>query len=319
MIGVDLYPRYNIVTDWVALARIIDFAWVKLTDGTAQPLVHADAYVAGCAAHGIPWGGYHFAEAGDPVVQADAFVAQLRRLVGWRLAPALDIESGDIPSSQRAAFARTFIERVRAAFDCRITLYSSTSWLTNYLNPDSWPYNWDITWAAEYGANDGYNHPIVHYSGRVDCHQYTSQGYVAGIAGACDLDYTADLSLITAKGDDMEPTDTVKDPGPGHWGWIWLNAQQITNHIDAKVDALAAALKSLGADLDLFEAAEANRDMALTAQVTKAEGEILTAVAAIQAGDPQAFANALAPLLPPSVTPTQLAAAFAAVAKELGA
>lgn len=200
--GIDLYQRYNVVTDWDALEHQVDFAWIKVSDGGAQPVVHADAYVAACVARGILWGGYHFAEPGDPVSQALVFVAQLRRL-GFspddHLAPILDIENGGIPVAQRPSFVRAFLETVHAAFACRVGTYSSTSWLVQ-LDVDSMPYDWDITWAAEYGNNDGTRHAITHYRGRVDAHQYTSHGTVAGVSGWVDLSYTDDVQALKAGG-----------------------------------------------------------------------------------------------------------------------
>jgi GH25 family lysozyme M1 (1,4-beta-N-acetylmuramidase) len=199
--GIDLYQRYNDVTDWNALAAAVDFAWIKVSDGGDQPVVHADAYVTACVAHQILWGGYHFAEPGDPVSQALVFVAQLRRL-GFaldrgHLAPILDIENGGIPVAQRRPFVRAFLETVHSAFGCRVGTYSSTTWLTQ-LDVDSMPYDWDVTWAAEYGNNDGSQHPITHYAGRVDAHQYTSRGTVAGVSGWVDLSYAADVRVLEA-------------------------------------------------------------------------------------------------------------------------
>lgn len=204
--GIDLYQRYNVVTDWNALASRVDFAWIKVSDGGAQPVVHADAYVAACVAREVLWGGYHFAEPGDPVSQALVFVAQLRRLGfspdGRHLAPILDIENGGIPVAQRSPFVRAFLETVHAAFDCRVGTYSSTSWLAQ-LDVDAMPYDWDITWAAEYGNNDGTRHAIAHYGGRVDAHQYTSRGIVAGVSGWVDLSYASNVGLLTAEESDV--------------------------------------------------------------------------------------------------------------------
>lgn len=48
--------------------------------------------------------------------------------------------------------------------------------------------------------------------------------------------------------DDMQPTDPVKDPGGGKWGWVWLNAQQNSVAIRQMVGALQAAV---AADKDI--------------------------------------------------------------------
>jgi GH25 family lysozyme M1 (1,4-beta-N-acetylmuramidase) len=218
--GIDLYQRYNVVTDWDALAHAVDFAWIKVSDGGSQPVIHADAYVTACVAREVLWGGYHFAEPGDPVSQALVFVAQLRRL-GFspddhHLAPILDIENGGIPVTQRSPFVRAFLEAVHGAFDCRVGTYSSTSWLAQ-LDVDSMPYDWDITWAAEYGINDGARHPIAHYGGRVDAHQYTSHGTIAGVSGWVDLSYAADVRALEAAVSGEADAEIV-------WGQQKLNA-----------------------------------------------------------------------------------------------
>lgn len=258
-LGVDLYQHYNTVTNWTALAGAVDFAWIKVTDGTGQAVVHADAYQAACEQHNIPWGGYHFAEPGNATAQADAFVAQLQRLGGWRLAPALDIESGGIPVASRAGFSREFLERVHAKLGCRVAIYSSSSWLES-LRPDSWPYQWDVTWTADYGVNNGARHAIGHYSGRTDCHQYTSVGSIAGVAGHVDLDWTDNLAALMAQEEDMPLNDAdvakiwgyhraneSNDASQLMWNaahYAQVGADPLTA-LASKVDALAAAVAKL--------------------------------------------------------------------------
>ncbi|MBB1153533.1 glycoside hydrolase family 25 protein [Amycolatopsis dendrobii] len=190
---IDLYQKYNPVGSWSALRGAVDGAYIKYSDGNGPAQVTADAYVSGCNGAGIPYGGYHFAEAGDPVRQADVLIDMYRRY-GGQLAPALDLETGGIPVAQRPAFARAFLERVHTVYP-RVVLYASTSWLAG-LNPDRWPYDWDVTWAADYGPNNGRRNAIRHYGGRVDLHQFTSTGRAAGTVGAVDLSYTADLAAL---------------------------------------------------------------------------------------------------------------------------
>lgn len=190
---VDLYQRYNTVTDWAALCGAVDAAYIKYSDGNGPAQTTADAYVSGCRNAGIPWGGYHFAEPGDPVRQADVLVSMYRKH-GGQLLPALDLESGGIPPAARATFARRFLERVRQSFP-RVALYASASWLAG-LNPDTWPYEWDRTWCASYGPNDGTRHAITAYRGRVDLHQYTSRGRLPGVSGHADLSHTTDLTAL---------------------------------------------------------------------------------------------------------------------------
>lgn len=190
---VDLYQRHNPVTDFRALARAVAAAYIKYSDGTGGTSTPADNYAARCRGVALPYGGYHFAEPGDPLAQACVFLDQYARL-GGALAPALDLESGDIPAGQRASFARAFLERVHRRYPL-VVLYASSSWLAS-LQPDNWPYQWDRTWVADYGNDDGTRHAVTRYRGRIDMHQYTSNGRVAGVSGAVDLDWTDDLDAL---------------------------------------------------------------------------------------------------------------------------
>jgi GH25 family lysozyme M1 (1,4-beta-N-acetylmuramidase) len=188
---IDLYQKYNAIADWPALSRAVSGAYVKFSDGTCAAAVHADDYVKSCHDNGIPFGGYHFAEPGDPIAQADCFVALYKKFRPL-LAPALDLETGEIPLGQRKAFARAFLERVHQTYGT-VVLYANSSWLCT-LNPDAWPYPWDLTWCAEYGTNRGLRNAVRQYPGRVDLHQYTSRGHIGGAVSLVDLSWTDNLA-----------------------------------------------------------------------------------------------------------------------------
>jgi GH25 family lysozyme M1 (1,4-beta-N-acetylmuramidase) len=279
---VDLYQKYNNVTDWPALSHVVDGAWIKVTDGVGPAAVRADAYVAGCRSAGIRWGGYHFAEPGDARAQARAFVAELKRL-GWaaddrHLVPVLDLENNSIPTASRAAFARAFLEEVHAELGVHVALYSSTSWLAS-LNPDSWPYDWDRTWAAEYSVNDGVRHVIVHYGGRVDAHQYTSAGSLPGVAGRVDLTWTADIGPLLAREDDMGYADDVMQ---------WMQNERLGK--------LPAGHRFYGKNVGdmLLDATSYADDAATAAAAAKEAAEAVKAdVAALRAELGAAVANAV--------------------------
>ncbi|MEU4670502.1 hypothetical protein AB0F91_21575 [Amycolatopsis sp. NPDC023774] len=42
--------------------------------------------------------------------------------------------------------------------------------------------------------NTGQRNQVMHYAGRVDLHQFTSNGCAAGTVGSVDLSYTGSLS-----------------------------------------------------------------------------------------------------------------------------
>lgn len=213
VIGIDLYERYNPVTDWTALARGIAWGWLKATDGTGRAAIPADRYVEGFRRMGRPWGLYHFAQPGDPEEQAHTFIAEHRRL-GWvaddyHIIPALDMERGTIPLTERVSFARTFLEVMHRELSVYEALYANTSWLRQ-LQPDTWPYEWDRTWAAEYGPNDGQPHAIRGYTGRVDAHQFTSKGTMAGVQGWVDLSRCVSLAPLLCS-ENLLITETTED------------------------------------------------------------------------------------------------------------
>jgi GH25 family lysozyme M1 (1,4-beta-N-acetylmuramidase) len=188
-LGVDIY-RYQTVTDYRALASAVSYAWVKLTDGTGPAQVRGDKQVNGCKAAGIPVGGYHYAQPGNPVGQAAVFVGELRRLGAIDLAPALDMEAPFSPNATAKDFAIEFCWAV-ATLGYRPAVYMSASW-AGALRPDQWGIPGLVIWLAAYGTNTGQRNTAAltkHYSGRYDVHQFTSVGRVTGISGNVDLNW----------------------------------------------------------------------------------------------------------------------------------
>lgn len=189
-LGVDIY-RYQNVTDWAGLNGAVDFAWVKLTDGTGPAVVRGDKQVAGCKSVGLPVGGYHYAQPGSPETQANVFTQELRRLGALDLAPALDLEDPFTPNSYTRDFGVRFCRAILAA-GYRPAVYMSASW-AGVLRPDQWGIPGLVIWLAAYGVNNGQRNTAAltkHYPGRYDVHQFTSVGRVSGIAGNVDLNWS---------------------------------------------------------------------------------------------------------------------------------
>lgn len=192
-VGVDIY-RYQTVTDYQALKRAVGWAWVKLTDGTGPAQVRGDRQVNGCRAAGIPVGGYHYAQLGDPIRQATVFLSEVERLAATNIAPALDLESPFEPNASTRDFGIRFCREV-ARRGHRPCVYMSASW-AGALRPDQWSIPGMVIWIAAYGGNDpgGYDigdPPKVtrYYSGRYDVHQHSSTATVPGISGQVDLNW----------------------------------------------------------------------------------------------------------------------------------
>lgn len=204
-LGIDIYRRYQNVTDWAAVAGSgVGFCWMKVTDGTSIASGGPpDGDVAGARAAGIAPGVYHYAEPGDPIAQADLFAGEALRLgcTGpGALPPALDLEQGGTVTTD---FGRAFTQRLQERIgQARVALYASTSSLAA-LRPEGWGVDGLVVWAAEYGNDDGTQHPLSgRYGGPVAVHQYTDAGHIAGIGAAgVDLDW-AFVPLETLIGED---------------------------------------------------------------------------------------------------------------------
>src|SRR5215211_1188784 len=174
-LGIDIYDRYQDVTDWAAVQRLgVRFVYIKGTDGGGAAVVRADSFVRGAESVGLPAGLYHYAQpTPSPEAQADVLVREVRRLGANGLPPALDLEGPfhNLRLEAASDFAQRFLRRVRASGFDRVTIYANTSFLSR-LRPDRWAIPGLLIWAADYGANTGIRNPDLRpYSGRADIHQ----------------------------------------------------------------------------------------------------------------------------------------------------
>lgn len=220
--GLDIY-RYQTVTNWNQVKRDgVTFIIVKLTDGNGPAIVRGDAQVGGAHSVDIPVGGYHFAQKGDPVKQANIFKGELNRLRikhgPWGVIPALDIENNvgiTWAGSEARTFATAFCREMLRDYP-RVLLYANTSELkamdaARITNDVPGVYIWE----ANYGPNDGKKHalPANGWGNRRVIHQYTSLGVVAGIDGRVDLNDGL-LGFLLLNGDDVSAEDVMNYPIP---------------------------------------------------------------------------------------------------------
>jgi GH25 family lysozyme M1 (1,4-beta-N-acetylmuramidase) len=174
--GVDVYTRYQNVTDWPAVRRAgYEFCYVKVSDGDEDR--DDGGYGPAGRAAGLAMGAYHYAQFGDPVAQATRLVGRVAAAGLADLAPALDLEDPFGPDRQAIDFAVAFLQRVQE-LGHRPCLYSNNTILTTVLGPARAAVPATVIWAARYGAE-----PTVPY----DVWQFSSSGSVAGISGAVDL------------------------------------------------------------------------------------------------------------------------------------
>jgi len=215
---IDVFERWQGPIDWHAVhAAGVDKAYIKITNGSLPAVPPGDDYVLGCNQAGITAGGYAYALGGsDPFLQASVFASELQRLrlarPGVGLAPMLDFEDASLPTDPGArrgwilAFCGFLVHLFPDAN--RQLLYSSGNELQQ-IQPAQIviPGVQLLEWDAEWGPNDGTNHPITAYTGTVAVHQYTSRGRVPGIGGLVDRDQVSgDISLPSVPNPPVVPS-----------------------------------------------------------------------------------------------------------------
>lgn len=200
MTVVDIYEKYNLVTDWDVLKASVDGAYVKGSDGGGPPSVSAFNYVRQCLARDIPVGVYHFAQKTPSArIQANVLSERVYSLHSLRLPPALDLEdseqSGVWSANAAREFTLEFTDQLRVNGFHDVTVYGNRSMLDR-MKIDQWLQPWMYVWLAEYGPNDGDWHKPKYTRTRVDLHQYTSTGNCGGIRGWVDLNLLNNPSMI---------------------------------------------------------------------------------------------------------------------------
>jgi len=180
--GLDVYGRYNTITSWSQVNGAKDFVYIKVTDGmtTANGVgrTYDYGYVASARGSGLPTGGYHYAQLGNAVQQANFFIDRCVALGATDLAPLLDLESPFVANQTATDFAIAFLNQVRAR-GFKPALYGNNSMLSVVRAPVKAAIPETIIVVARYGAN-----PTVPW----DVWQFTSSGACAGVAGNVDLD-----------------------------------------------------------------------------------------------------------------------------------
>ncbi|ONI85286.1 hypothetical protein ALI144C_13340 [Actinosynnema sp. ALI-1.44] len=198
--GIDIY-RYQTVTDWNAVRNSgVQFVWVKLSDGFGPAIVRGDRHVGGAKSVGIPVGGYHFAQKGDPPRQARVFLGELNRLGAFGIVPALDIENTGVSWGGQEAhdFSVAFLSELRRHVS-RVALYANTSELRAMRAAEVVAkVPGTVVWEANYGNNNGQQHalPPNAWAPHRCAHQFTSVGRVPGIIENTDINESfIDLGL----------------------------------------------------------------------------------------------------------------------------
>lgn len=181
--GIDVYERYQRVTNWNAVRNAGKrFVYIKVSDGTSS---RSDAgYARGAKAAGIYAGGYHYAQFGDPVRQANLLVDRCLATGATDLAPCLDLESPFSANAHAADFAIRFLRQIKAR-GFRPCIYANNS-MMSYVGPRVKAAVPDTyLWVARYAGNT--STAKLRPTAAWDLHQYSQYGLVSGIAGRVDL------------------------------------------------------------------------------------------------------------------------------------
>lgn len=173
----------------------VTHAYFKATDGAVGSdgkmfvdSTYHERFAAADAAGVVP-GAYHFAEHGNPTVEADHFLSVIGTPKAGRLRPCLDLESGE-----DAAWAAAFVEHLHAKLGYWPVLYGNTSTIPA-LRSASASVRACPWWAANYGVNDGQRHPLP--AGIAPAaHQYTSVARFPGISGDTDASVFLDETVM---------------------------------------------------------------------------------------------------------------------------
>lgn len=183
--GVDV-SYYQGAIDWPAVkADGVEFAFVRVSDGTGFEDPRFEPNWAGARANGIVRGAYqYFRPNQDPIAQADLLLEHLGTPDPDDLPPVIDVENtGNLAPDQIEANVRVWIDRVAAATAKQPIIYTGLYfWRDEVGSPDltSSP-----LWHAQYtsAACPSIAPPWTEWA----FWQFTSSGKVAGIAGNVDL------------------------------------------------------------------------------------------------------------------------------------
>lgn len=254
-----------------------EFIIIKATQGTWYVNPSCSIHYSQAKHSGKKLGLYHYAEGGDPVKEADYFIAQISNYIGEAIL-CLDWEKEDNATygHNDKAWIKAFCDRVAQRIGVNPLVYLSAS-IRGYADGIG---NYG-KWIAQYANNSltGYQaHPWN--EGAYDCaiRQYSSCGRIPGYGGNLDLDlaymdaiawakYANPSTVITpAKTETKKSNEQVADEIiAGTYGW--------GNGDDRK-----AKLKAAGYDPDTVQEIVNQK---LTPKVTKkSDDEIVAEVIA---------------------------------------
>lgn len=162
----------------------VDFVIAKATESINYVNPYCDAVIQRCISSGKLWGFYHYAQANDPIVEADYFISHTSNYFGTGI-PILDWEE-----NQSVDWVNAFVNRVKEI---------TGVWCWIYANP--WRFNQGgvnencARWIASYPSHlvnpslDVDPGTTPETNGLVCAWQYASDGRVSGYDGDLDVNH----------------------------------------------------------------------------------------------------------------------------------
>jgi GH25 family lysozyme M1 (1,4-beta-N-acetylmuramidase) len=194
--GMDV-SYYETSVDWnAAHAAGIDFAIIRVTDGTQYIDPKFPEYWAGAREAGVIRSAYQFFRpAEDPIAQADLLLSRMGPLQPGDLPPVIDVEvNGGLSTDQVATAVRAWVAHVQAAIGRPPIIYAGLySWhdLTASADMTGSP-----LWVAQYTSAPCPDIPVPWTKWLM--WQYTATGSIDGVPGM-----TLDLDQFNGTLDDL--------------------------------------------------------------------------------------------------------------------
>lgn len=276
--------------NWPEVAKTAHGAYVKTSEGATYVDPACDMLYAGARAAGLPVGPYHFADLGNPVIEANHFADRVQRRA-WQLAPTADIEKAGATPEWAKAFRTQFRVRMGGTqWSRRFRVYLPYFMMRAGMNPDLWIDADTTLWVARYNSTLGMTQAEFDRWHAV-LWQNTATATVPGFVGSVDEDQylngwtpAVDTTggLMAAANAWQEPI-TDENTAGGLMGHYPANTNQLINNAKFGLAALGAQMATMAANQTKIAAA-VNADLALDQQNTSVLATMATNIAALSQG-----------------------------------
>src|ERR1043166_6876380 len=193
--GIDV-SKWQGNIDWGGVAASgVQFAIMRVSDGTGYIDEKYDQNWSGSKANGIIRGTYQFFRSDDdPIAQADLLISRMGALQPGDLPPVADVESTDgVDNATRAARLHAWLDHVEAAVGVRPIIYTGGYFWQDNVGEDFSSYP---LWHAGYTGGDCPS-TVANQWPDWAFWQFTSSGSIGGISGNVDENrFNGDLAAL---------------------------------------------------------------------------------------------------------------------------